>query len=257
MSHAFQSLFAERLTAFVSQKRTLGWSYNGSEAMLARFDRFCLEQYPALDTLTSEICLAWAVRRETEGNNSFRNRIATVREFAKHLNRIGEQSFIIPAKFAKKGARPIPYVYSEEEIANIWREFDIIKPRKGYPVRHFVAPAFVRLLYCCGLRPCEARKLMVDDVNLVTGKLYIRESKGCKDRIVMMAGDVLEYFVQYNNKVSKAMPGRKQFFPSSTDTVCEYRWIRYEFRKIREKLVLQQASSNPPRLYDFRYPHLN
>jgi integrase len=253
LNHTFQSRFAERLTTFVAQKRALGWSYNGSEAMLARFDKFCSEQYPDSDALTSEICLAWTVRRETEGNNSFRNRIATVREFARHLNRIGEQAFIIPAKYAKKGARPVPYIYSEEEIARIWREFDAIEPRDDYPVRHFVAPAFVRLLYCCGLRPCEARKLMVDDVNLDLGKLYIRESKGYKDRIVMMAEDVLEYFIQYNNRVSKVLPGRKQFFSSSTDTICGSGWFEVEFRKIRVKLDLQQASSNPPRLYDFRH----
>jgi len=253
MSHTFQSPFAERLTTFVAQKRTMGWPYNGSEALLVRFDKFCSEQYPDSDVLNSEICFAWAVRCETEGNNSFRNRLSVIREFARHLNRIGEQAFLIPAKYAKKGARPTPHIYSEEEIVAIWREFDNIKPRNSYPVRHFVAPAFVRLLYCCGLRPCEARKLMVDDVNLLTGKLYIRESKGHKDRIVMMAEDVIEYFTQYNNKASGVLPGRKHFLPSSTDTACESGWLKAEFRKIRAKLELQQASTNPPRLYDFRH----
>ena len=253
MKHVFNSHFAERLTSFVSQKRSLGWSYIGSEATLANFDRFCSEQYPNSDTLTKEICFAWAVRRETERNNSFRNRVSTIREFAKHLNRLGEQAFVIPAKFVKKDARPTPYIYSEEDIAMIWHEFDNIKPRDCYPLRHIVAPAFVRLLYCCGLRPCEAQRLMVDDFNLLSGKLYIRESKGYRDRIVMMAEDVLEYYVQYNYTVSKLLPGREQFFPSSTDTMFTKDWLQVEFRKIRTKLDLQQASSNPPRLYDFRH----
>jgi integrase len=253
MKYVFQSCFAERLTSFIAQKRALGWSYDGSEAMLFQFDRFCFEQYPNLENITKELCFAWAIRRDTENSKTFNNRLSPVREFARYLNRIGEQAFIIPTNYAKKGARAIPYIYSEEEIAAIWLELDNIRPHKGYPVRYLVIPAAARLLYCCGLRPCEARKLLVDDVDLNARKLNIRESKGHKDRIVMLADDVAEYLIRYNDAVSRVLPGRRYFFPTSTDTIYCKDWLKYEFRKLRAKLNWQKIGSCPPRPYDFRH----
>lgn len=253
MTRIFHSLFAERLTDFIAQKHALGYPYTGSEAILANFDRFCAERFPDSDTISKEIGLTWAVRRDTEGNNCFRNRLSVVREFARYINRIGGQSYVIPAAYVKKGARPTPHIYSEEEIAVIWREFDNTRPRGGFPVRHFVLPAIVRLLYCCGLRPCEARKLKVDDVNLLAGKLYIRESKGRKDRIVMLADDVCDYLRVYDRQVCRHLTGREWFFPNSTDELYSKEWLEKEFRIVRSRLNLEYSSSNPPRLYDFRH----
>jgi len=193
------------------------------------------------------------IRRDTEGRNCFRNRLSVVREFARYLNRVGERAYVILNAFAKKGARPTPHIYSEEEVAAIWREFDNIKPRGGFPVRHLVLPAIVRLLYCCGLRPCEARKLKVDDVNLFSGKLYIRESKGHKDRIIMLADDVRDYMRDYNKQVCRLMPGREWFFPNSVDKLYTKEWLEKEFRIIRSRLNLEYSGSNPPTLYHFRH----
>jgi integrase len=255
LTRTFRSNFAERIKEFITQKRALGFSYIGSEEILADFDRFCVAYFPETNELTKELCLAWTVKRDTEGNNGFRNRLSPVREMAKYLNRLGEPSFVIPAFYAKKGARPTPYIYSEAEIAAIWKVFDHIKPLKGFPVRHLVLPAIVRLLYCCGLRPCEARKLKIEDVDLIIGKLYIRESKGHKDRIVMLADDVSDYLRNYNDQVCHLLPGRCWFFPSSKDTLYTKTWLEKEFRIVRKQLGIQQIGSNPPRPYDFRHSH--
>jgi hypothetical protein len=124
VNRIFNSRFANRLTDFIAEKRALGYPYDGNELILYNFDCFCTEQFPDSEVLLKEVCLAWAVRRSAEGNNCFRNRLSAVREFARYLNRIGESAYVIQTNFVKKGARPTPHIYSEEEIALIWREFD-------------------------------------------------------------------------------------------------------------------------------------
>lgn len=219
MSYVFESLFSNRLYEFIQQKNAVGFPYTESTRLLSEFDRFCLEQFPNEAILTKEICLAWAIRKDTEGNNTFRNRLMPVREFGRYLNRCGEPAFVLYPNFAKKGPRHIPHIYSEEEIVALWEALDQLKPRKGYPIRHFVIPTLVRLLYCCGLRPCEARKLRVTDVDLKKGRLDIMESKGHKSRIVMMADDVTEMCRRYDEAVSENMPGRELFFPNSEGNI--------------------------------------
>ena len=153
MIYTFKSLFSARLYDFVRQKNTLGFSYNESIRLLRDFDRFCYEHFTNESNLTKEICLAWAIRKSSEGNNAFRNRLMPVREFGRYLNRCGESAFVLPPDFAKKGQRHVPHIYTENEIAAIWDVFDHLPLRKNYPIRHFVLPTLIRLLYCCGLRP--------------------------------------------------------------------------------------------------------
>lgn len=253
MMHTFESLFAERLRGFVQQKNAVGFPYHESSRLLLDFDQFCLDRFPSETVLTKEICLAWAVRKDTEGNNTFRNRLMPVREFARYLNRCGELAFVLTPNFAKKGPRHIPHIYSEEEITMLWDIFDHLRPRKGYPIRHFVFPTLIRLLYCCGLRPCEARKLRVADVDLEKGRLDIVESKGHKSRIVMMADDVTEICQRYNETVSKIMPGRELFFPDSNGNIYGKVGLEKAFRIAKAKAGIGTSGEHSPRLYDFRH----
>ena len=115
-----------------------------------------------------------------------------VREFARYLNRNGEAAYVLPPDIARKDAPYAPYIYTEDDILTIWDVFDHLKPRGGFPVRQYVIPAMVKLMYCCGLRPAEARKLRVSDVDLEIGRLNIMESKKHRGRIVMMAEDVTQ-----------------------------------------------------------------
>lgn len=253
MTYIFESIFAERLHGFVQQKNAVGFPYVDSTRILRKFDRFCLSEFPSETVLTKKICLAWAVRKDTEGNNGFRNRLMPVREFARYLTRCGEPAFILPPDFAKKGARHIPHIYSEAEIVALWGVLDHLRPRKGYPIRHFVIPTFVRLLYCCGLRPCEARKLRVGDVDLGKGRLNILESKGHKSRIVMMADDVTLMCRQYDAAVLEHMLKRELFFPDSYGNLYTKEWLQKTFRIAKAKAGIETSGEHPPRLYDFRH----
>jgi len=71
-----------------------------------------------------------------------------------------------------------------------------------------------RLLYSCGLRTCEARKLLVKDVDLVEGQLFIRNSKGPKDRMVWLGKDMVNLCRKYHTQVSRIYLHREFFFPS-------------------------------------------
>ena len=205
MVYTFESCFAARIEKFIAQKNALGFGYLESSRLLRDFDRFCLAYFPKEHSLTKELCLAWATKKDTEGNNTFRNRMMPVRELARYLNRNGETAYILPPDIARKDAPYAPYIYTEAEILAIWDVSDHLKPRGGFPVRQFVIPAMIKLMYCCGLRPAEARNLRVNDVDLDIGRLNIMESKQHRSRIVMMADDVTKMLSDCNAIVASAM----------------------------------------------------
>ena len=134
MTYTFESCFAARIEDFIAQKNALGFGYLESSRLLRDFDRFCMTHFPEENFLTEELCLAWATKKNTEGNNTFRNRMMPVREFARYLNRNGEAAYVLPPDIARKDAPYAPYIYTEDDILTIWDVFDHLKPRGGFPV---------------------------------------------------------------------------------------------------------------------------
>ena len=253
MIYLYNSLFADRIRSFVAQKNALGYPYLESMRLLYNFDRFCMEAFPDEACLTRELCEAWADRKDSEGNNTFRNRLMPVREFARYLNRTGEEAYVLPPDYAKKGPKHTPHIYTEEEILLLWAEADRIAPRNNFPIRHLVIPVFLRILYCCGLRPIEARRLRRQEVDLVTGRLNIAESKGHKSRIVMMADDVAQMCRNFDAAADALMPDRYLFFPNSDGEMYTKRWIEKTFSILKRKAGISTVGECTPRLYDFRH----
>ena len=253
MKYSFQSLFANRIEKFITQKNALGFPYKANIKILSSFDRFCLLDFPGETDLTKEICMAWAIKRDTENNNSFYNRVIPIREFARYLISTGESAYIVPSSLVPRNTQYVPYIYSEHEILAFWNELGKSKPRKDYPAQQIILPAIFRLIYCCGLRPSEALNLRIKDVDLARGKLYIMESKGHKDRIVMMADDVTALLREYTEKAGAVAPESEFFFPGPQGSANSADWLRQQFRRAWKKTKLNHSGKNPPRVYDFRH----
>jgi len=253
-SRNFVGLFSEHIKSFVEYKRALGFVYAEGEYILSRFDNFCLEHFPADSELSKDMGLKWAELLDGEAGAAQLNRIGVIREFGKYLNSIGVQAYVIPPNIHKKKVRPQAYIYTDAELSAFFRAADSFSPNKNSPALHFVIPMFYRLLYCCGLRPIEARRLRLSDVNLVTGEIKILESKGHKDRIVVMADDVLELAKKYHSKVSNIHPGRTYFFPNATgDGMYSEVWMTHTFRKVLIKAKISKIDNHRPRTYDLRH----
>jgi integrase len=253
MKYEFNSGFAPLLCDFVAQKKAIGFLYDHQAKDLVNFDKLCYERAPGATELTREVCNLWAVKKPTENRASFRNRLSPVREFARFINRTGGSAYIIPINMVRKSPRHQPYIYSKAEIAAIWHGFDGICSTKAYPAKQVVLSAIVRVLYSCGLRPCEVRRLKREDVDLGIGRFYIRESKGHKDRIVMLADDMTEYLRDYDRKVEKHFPGREWFFPNVRGGFCLASWLNDNYLHICQKLGICTIDGKPPRMYDLRH----
>ena len=253
MAYTFSSTFADSIQSFLDQKKALGFKYDRERCILQNFDRFCITNFPSIDSLTDELCLAWATKRENECNNSFLVRIAPLREFARYLISKGDRAYIIPDIFGKPEAASPPYIYTEDEIYAIWDYLDHISPCSNSPFRHLTIPTMIKLLYCCGLRPCEARLLHVNDVDLNKGRLNIMDSKQRKSRIVMVADDVLEMLSEYNSAITTVLPDRIAFFPSSNGGFYERQCMKKPFRMAIQAAKITGSGGRFPRLYDFRH----
>lgn len=256
MSYVIQGVFAEDIKNFVTFKRSLGYDYFESERILCRFQDFCNTEFPDQTVLNKELVLKWSEKRKSESNEHRLNRISVVREFAKYLNSVGKIAYLIPSELTAKtkGQRHIPHIYTHDELAKIFKSIDETPKSPWHPAIHLIAPVIYRLIYTCGLRPIEARRLQVKDINLDTGAIKILESKGHKDRMVMLSDDMRKLCQKYDEKINLIYPNRIYFFHSNKSKgMFSEPWISRIFKEHLISVELDKVSGNTPRLYDLRH----
>jgi integrase/recombinase XerD len=243
-------LFIERL---IEQKRSLGYPYESSARILKAFSIFCAQHYPSETILIREMVMRWSEKKPGEHVNGLIRRITPVRQLAKYMNRLGIEAYVIPTGIPGKQIHYVPHIFTEQELKAFFTEIDRCTANPYSPARPLVIPVLFRVLYCCGLRSSEVRLLSIEDVDLETGRLMIRQSKGHKDRNVMMSEGVLDLCQVYHSKVNRIFPDRLAFFPNPWGKYYNKSMIDYWFNLFWKRTGITNGQGNPPRVHDFRH----
>lgn len=253
MGKAYVSKLAPFMEAFVAYKHSLGWKYITCEYYLREFDSYCAKNESEASTL-KDMIRNWMILKKAECSNTHRIRVSPIREFGKFLQSTGfSDSYVIPKKVCQKQTRTIPHFFTDDEIVKFFNVCDRLSPRKENIVRHLVLPMYYRLLYCCGVRTCEARLLMRKNVNLHTGFIDIIHSKGLKDRRLFLPEDLRTLYLKYDALINDIFPDRTYFFPTQINSCCHSTTISQNFNRIWKVAGLDNESGSKARAYDFRH----
>lgn len=250
----FKSGLGPKLAEFIELKRAAGHIYDSSGSILRRFDAMAAEYFPEEKTVTKEVAAKWLDEKKTLAPAGLLRSVTPVRQFAKYLNVIGISAYVIPPNIPGSVERYTPHIFTEEELLAFFAAVDTCPFNPSCPTRSFVLPVYFRLVYSCGMRNSEARLLQRADLDLTTGKILIRESKGWKERIVYMHPDMLDQCVEYEKIMDARMPGRKWFFPNRGDVPfhrsAPSRWFCEFWDALPEASLVQ---GNHPRVHDLRH----
>lgn len=247
---------AGAIAGLVAEKRALGYKYVCEERALARFSAFCANKLPGLDTVTRASVEAWiaSARRRAAKPATVSSLLAPVRELARWLHRRGVDAYVLPTGVLEKPARYVPHIYSDQELAGMFAQTDHCHYCPEVPFRHLVMPVLFRTIYACGLRCSEARLLRVEDVDIDTGVLQIRDAKGGKDRQLPASEQLRERLVGYHAKLA-GQPGWEWFFPGATLGVpLTLGSVNRNFRRfLWQARIPHGGRGHGPRVHDLRH----
>lgn len=243
----------EKIDSFVAYKRSLGYVYDTPERYLRHYQKHMEEAYPHLALPDKESTDSFLDKFQGQAGGLY-NAMAPLREFSRHLVRIGfPGAYLVPPKQMPKLHPEPPYFFAEEELAAFFRECDAyFKENPGPRIRGSVMPAFFRLLYCCGLRPKEARMLPAKDVHLAGKYIDVTQSKGPKSRRIYISGELASYLAFYDHQASGMFPGRAYFFPRSREDAYSVQSIGYNFGIIWRR-AFPEWIGRLPHIYDLRH----
>lgn len=197
MIRLFSSNFKEKMRTYCDWRKSIGYS-NDHEKHLLNFDAYCSEFHPHVSSLTSSLVTGWIKYEIISNRRCIENKCSAIRSFARYL---GSDAYILKENYIHYKRNFNPYIFTDGELARLFTAADVVEKRRD-PFFAETAGYIFRLIYTCGLRPQEARKLKCTDIDFQTGEIFISRSKQNKDRIVVAAPDVTEMLSCYRNRRS-------------------------------------------------------
>jgi integrase len=152
----------------------------------------------------------------------------------------------------------VPHIYSEGQIADLMAAARQLRSMPG--LRAITFETLIGLLAATGLRPGEALRLDVGDVDLVGGVLTVRESKFGKSRLVPLAESVRAALAAYGRLRDTIVPCREThaFLVAERGSRLSASTARRTFAKLCKAVGLRpvghrRRSGRGPRLQDMRH----
>ena len=127
--------------------------------------------------------IIWLVNEKNIGQSYQKAMLATLKKFYKEIfNREVNLSHLYP----KRKENKLPKFLTQNEIKKI---IDITENLKHKTI--------ITTIYSCGLRLSELLELKISDIKSEQDCIVIRQSKGNKDRIVMLSPKLLDLLREY------------------------------------------------------------
>lgn len=251
----FKSMLAPYMNGLITQKRALGLKYYEQEKQLLKFDSMLVDCYPKATTITKEIAEYWAIRKSYEKTATVRNRMTPITHLALYMNKMGCNSFVFRLNELGKEEKYPAHIYSDDELKRFFKAVDTCCHYSNeVPYRHLVMPVLFRMIYCCGLRPGEAIRLRVCDVDIQNGTLKILASKYDSDRLVPMSESLWNMCRTYTKTVHTDSQNDMPFFPGYQGKSITLDNLSHNFRRFLYHAGISHGGRDKgPRIYDFRH----
>lgn len=252
----FTGPLTESLTAYIDFKRSGGNAYVSEYAHYRRFDAFSKEFECPPNTLTQELVLAWIEKRPHEKRITQVKRINAIKQLGEYMRENGDEAYIFPYKSPPPDEPYIPYIFSEQELALIFRQADMYQPTIQFPTLSKVIPLVFRILYGCGLRTSEMLNLKICDVDTDAGVLRIMSSKFGKSRLVPMAPSLSRRCAEYielscfDRKSEDCLIANPDGSKYSNNAI--YLWFR---KLLFYAGIPHRGKGKGPRVHDIRHTH--
>jgi integrase len=243
------------IAGFLAFKRARGHPYQRGAFMLHSLRRYAACHADARRRVDlTHVMRGWLARVAGRKPVTVAVELGVLRQFCLFRRR-SEPCGTVPGRdWAPQAAVSVflPYVFSRAEIRLLLRA---ATRWRGPHVRAVTLRTLLLILYCTGLRPGEAVRLHVSDVNLDDPSFRIRESKG-KTRLVPFGNDLAAVVRRYLRERARVLPGsdsgpllvRPDGRGLSPPTAGA--WMVRLFRRVGLK---PPAGRRGPRPYDLRH----
>lgn len=250
-----QTFLQAKLAEYMQLRDALGYKTSRSRLILQNFIEH-LDKYKHGPTVRAQVAIDWACNSSLKSGAGQLGRLHLARGFLAHLKASFPGTEIPDTRLLATPERPIPYIFSTTELIKILEAAGEISQRRF--LNPHTLQTLLGLMACTGLRPGEAIKLKVSDVQLdeAPPRLLIRCSKFDKSRWVPIhptTADRLRHYMQWRLKLKKTTSSNS-FFVSKKVRELKYMTLQRNFQDVIEGLEIHPRSGQlRPTLHSLRH----
>lgn len=245
------------LQSYLALRRQLGFKLRAHEPQLRDFVAFLRRRRTS--RITPALAIEWATQPKRGHSAYFSLRLSMARGFAEYIRTKDARSELIPLGIIPfRPQRPLPYLYTQEEVTRLLAAAQALSPRGDYPLRPSTYYSLLGLLATTGLRISEAIALKREDADLTDGILTIRATKFGKSRLVPLHPSTRSALTRYaaRRDADPKSFGCPYFFVGAKGRPLCQSAVQWQFRRLCINAGLKGAETRrEPRLHDFRHSH--
>lgn len=249
--YAYTSAFAGDISAFLAFKKDMGIQCRSREWHLMKFDRHCAER--GLDSFNSDTVEGWVKQCLSQNPESVHTSwMSYIRDLGRFMRTNGNRdAYVLSDRFKSKLVRVEPYILSSAEVEAFFKSAKHVMADSPWA---WEAYCFFGLMYSCGLRTCEVRRLAVGDVDSDKGVIDILWSKGSRSRRLPISEEVACMLAECDTRTRSVINPRSTFFVSSTGKPVAPSSVGVMFNRIWDRAGLPRPDGGKrPRPYDLRH----
>lgn len=244
--------FAEAVESLMEFRRSVGLSDRATMSMAAMFGDYCTKSSITIPLLTREVAEGWIRWESGRGRRGLPHKAMFLRLLARFINATGGSAYELPAACTPKSNGFSPHVFTDDELSMLFAEIDRYEDSRRI-VPYGTYSVLFRTIYTCGLRPGEGCRILIADIDLVSGRMLIRAVKRHKERTVVASEDMRKLLAKFVSvRRSSSSP---YLFPRTDGRVIGHGLANDVFRRCWARACKKAGVTNPVgvRVYDLRH----
>ena len=252
---AVMKTLRESVSDYLVMRRSMGYKVEGLTKLLSSFVAY--SEARGVERVQKEIALEWASSKmKVEVTDALiARRMDAVRIFARHQHALDPTTEIPDETVCNRRYQPkAPKVFTEAQISSLVVAALSLPPQ----FKAKTWQTLIGLLATTGMRPGEAVRLSIDDIDLNTKVIQVLDTKFGKSRLVFLhpsTATVLEQYLQIRADHFGAGPGSTSMvFLNSRGTALDANRLNSVFKEVLAIAGITNAPGRRPyRLHDLRH----
>lgn len=257
MGFEYNSVFAEEMNKYIEIRNANNITGDGYKRNLVKFDTFLIDNNVIEKVFTKELADEWVIQRLDEVNVTHYRRVNDTKHFVSYLYAQGYDVHLFrDVRYIASDF--IPHIYTDDEIDAYFTVVDnyyqYFQKESKTPFKKVMIPVLFRILYCCGTRITETLSVRKKDVDLENGVIRLVETKGSKERYVVMSDSLRELMVSFADKTFYMIGDEDYIFHHgnkekySADTINDM-----HLNILRIAGIPRKGKEIGPRVHDWRH----
>lgn len=231
---------------YIQLRRALGYNLYETERRLRTFASYAAER--GEEYVRTPTAAAWAASGPSPHARYIRFR--DLKRFSQFVHGDdAEHDLLYGDPFPTRWHRPVPYIYSRDEIARLIAA--AARLPRTWQHRGLVMSTALGLIASTGLRAAEALSLRLDD--LYANHLVVRMTKFRKSRIIPLHPTVQSAMAHYIERRRRFAGSDDHLFVGARGRGLSYIVLRRDFHAARVASGVDPKGRRTPRIHDLRH----